>query len=67
MHYQPINQRLVSQRREGMPTLEPTLVPWCKLNISSFLTLPHVLDCLICTRNAISTVLLLQMIEGWMG
>ena len=25
----------------------------CKLNISSFLTLPHLLDCLICTRNVL--------------
>ena len=25
------------------------------LNISSFLTLPHLLDCLICTRNSMST------------
>ena len=24
------------------------------LNISSFLTLPHLLDCLICTRNSVS-------------
>ena len=33
--------------------------PKCKLNISSFLTLSHLLDCLICTRNSVSTVLLL--------
>ena len=31
----------------------------CKLNISSFLTLPNLLDCLICTRNCVSIVLLL--------
>ena len=37
----------------------------CKLNISSFLTLPQLLDCLICTRNSMSIVLLLQMMEGW--
>ena len=30
-----------------------------KLNISSFLSLPHLLDCLICTRNSVSIVLLL--------
>ena len=33
--------------------------PKCKLNISSFLTLSHLLDCLICTRNFVSIVLLL--------
>ena len=34
--------------------------PRCKLNISSLLTLPHLLDlldCLICTRNSVSIVL----------
>ena len=35
----------------------------CKLNISSFLTLPCLLDCPICTRNAIFIVLFLQMME----
>ena len=33
--------------------------------ISSFLTLPHLLDCFICARNAMSIVLLLQMMGGW--
>ena len=33
--------------------------PKCKLNISSFLILPYLLDCLICTRNFVSIVLLL--------
>ena len=33
--------------------------------ISSFLTLPHLLDCLISTRNTMSIVLLLQMMGGW--
>ena len=37
----------------------------CNLIISSFLTLPHLLDCLICTRNAMPIVLLLQMMGGW--
>ena len=32
-----------------------------KLNISSFLTLPHLLDCMICTRNSVSIVLLSMM------
>ena len=39
--------------------LGPAPDPKCKLNISSFLTFPHSLDCLICTRNSMSIVLLL--------
>ena len=39
----------------------PAPDPKCKLNISSFLTLPHLLDCLISTRNSVSFVLL----EWW--
>ena len=31
----------------------------CKLNILSFLTLSHLLDCLICTGKSVSIVLLL--------
>ena len=31
------------------------------VNISPFLTLPHLLDCLICTRNSVPIVLLLWM------
>ena len=38
--------------------------PKCKLNISSFLILPYLLDCLICTRNFVSIVLLLWMMRG---
>ena len=41
----------------------PAPDPKCKLNISSFLKLPHLSDCLICTRNYISIVLLLQMMR----
>ena len=33
----------------------------CKLVISWFFTVPHLIDCLICTRNPMSIVLLLQM------
>ena len=33
----------------------------CKLIISSSLTLPYLLDCVVCTRNAMSILLLLQM------
>ena len=46
-------------RRQGMLTQGPAPDPKCKLNISSFLTLPYLLDCLICTRNSVSIVLLL--------
>ena len=45
-----------------MLTQQPTPDPKCKLIISSFIALPHLLDCPICTRNAI--VLLLQMMAG---
>ena len=37
----------------------------CKLIISSFLAIQHLLDCLICNRNAMSIVLLLEMMERW--
>ena len=51
-------------RRQGMLTQEPTPDPKCKVIILSSLTLPHLLNYLICTRNAMSIVLLLQMMEG---
>ena len=64
---QNIMTRIVSAGalRQGMPTQGPTSDRKCKLIISSFLTLPHLLDSLICTRNDISIVLLLQMMGGW--
>ena len=40
---------LVACRRQGI---------LCKLNISSSLTLQHLFDCLICTRNSMPIVLL---------
>ena len=40
-----------------MLTQGPAPDPKCKLNISSFLTLLHLLDSLICTQNSVSTVL----------
>ena len=49
----------------GMLTQGPAPDPKYKLNISSFLTLPHLSDCLICSRNSVSIVLLLQMKRGW--
>ena len=45
----------------------PTSDHKCKLNISSFLTLPHSLDCLICTKNTMSIVLLLQIMADVIG
>ena len=42
-----------------MLTQGPTPDLKCKLNISSFLTLTHLLDCLM------PIVLLLQMVDGW--
>ena len=50
---------LVSCRRQGMLTQGLVPDPKCMLNISSFLALPHLLDCLICTKNSVSIVLLL--------
>ena len=55
---------LVSCRRQGMLTQGPEPDPKCKLIISSFFTLPHLLDCLNFTRNAMSIVLSLQMLGG---
>ena len=51
--------QLVSSRRQGVLTQGPAQDPKSKLNISSFLTLLHLLDCLICTRNSVLIVLLL--------
>ena len=45
----------------------PAQDPRCRLNISSFLTLPHLLDTLICTRNSVSIVLLLGMMGDGIG
>ena len=52
---------LVSWRKQRMLTQGPTEDPKCKLNISSFITLPHLLDCLISSRNYVSILLLLWM------
>ena len=56
---------LVSWRRQGILTQGPAPDPKCKLNISSFLALPNLSDCLICTRNSVSIVFLLEMVGGW--
>ena len=48
-----------------MPNQEPTPDAKCKLIISSLLTVAHLLDSLICAENAMSIVLLLQIMgEG---
>ena len=39
--------------------------PKFKLNISSFLTLPHLIDGLICTRNCVHSIVI--MIDGGVG
>ena len=48
-----------------MLTQGPTRDTKCKLIISSFLTFLHLLDCLFYTRNAMSIVLLLQIMGEW--
>ena len=48
-----------------MLTQGPTPDPKCNLIMSSFLTLPHLLDWLVCTRNAMSIVLFLQIMGAW--
>ena len=56
---------LVSCRKQGMLTQGPAPDPMCKLNVSSFLTLPHLSDCFSCTRNSVSIVLFLGIMWGW--
>ena len=56
----------MSYTRHGVPTEGSPPDHKCKLNISSFLTLPHTLHCLICTKNIMITVLL-QMMGEWEG
>ena len=48
-----------------MLTQGPKSDPKSKLIISPFLTLPGLLNCLIFTRNAMSTVLLLPLMGRW--
>ena len=57
---------LGSWRKQGMLTQGPAPDRKCKLNISSTLTLPPLLDCLICARNSMSILLLLQMLGDGM-
>ena len=52
---------LVSCRRQQMLTQGATADSKCKLYISSFLIYPHQLDCLICAKNIMVIVMLLEM------
>ena len=63
--FMSIDARPNATRRQGMLTQGPAPDPKCMLIISSFLTLPHLLDCLNFTRNAMSIVLSLQILGGW--
>ena len=50
-----------------MLTQGPTPDSKRELNITSFLTLPHPLQCLIFAKDIIITVFLLQVMGGWEG
>ena len=59
---------LVSCRRQGLLTQGPAPDSKCKLNISSFLTLPYPLDCFNCAKDIMIIVLLLEMMgDGKVG
>ena len=51
----------------GILTQGPTPDPKCKVIILLFLILPHLLDCLICSMNITSIVLLLQIMGDGIG
>ena len=57
----------MSCREQGILTKGPAPYPKCKLYISSFLTLPHPLECLICAKDIMIIALLLQIMGGWEG
>ena len=48
-----------------MLTHGPAPDPKCELDVASFLTLPHLLHCLICAKDIMVTILLLQVMGGW--
>ena len=56
---------LGSFRRQGMLAHWPAPDPKWKLIISSFFILPYLLDFLICTRNVIPILLLLEIMGRW--
>ena len=41
--------------------------PKCELNITSFFTLLHPLCCLICAKDIMVFLLLLEVMGGWVG
>ena len=62
---------LVSCRMQGMLTQGPGPDPKCELNVTSFLTLSHPLHCLICAKNIMVIILLLEVmgdgkVGGWL-
>ena len=66
-----INNKAGDLLEKRIPTQGPELDPKFNLNISSFLTLSHLLTWLIGTRNVRSIVFLLQMVgerinKGWL-
>ena len=59
---------LVPCKKQGMLTQCPALDPKSKLNITSFVPLPHPLHCLICAKDIMIIVLLLQVMgDGKLG
>ena len=50
-----------------MLTQGPAPDPKCGLNITSFFTLPHPLDCPISAKDIMVTVFLLQVMGEWEG
>ena len=55
---------LVSCRKQGKLTQGPAPDPKCKLNFTSFLTLPHSFDCPICAKSSLFIVLFVQILGG---
>ena len=58
---------LLSCSRQGILTQGPAQDTKCELNITSFLTFPDPLHCPICAKDILVTVLLLQVMGGWVG
>ena len=58
---------LLSYRRQEILTQGSTPDPKCGLNITSFLTLPHRLHCLICAKDIKMIVSLLEVMIEWEG
>ena len=56
-----------SVKNDDIYTWDLAPAPKCKLNISSFLTLPYPLDCLICANDIMIIVSLHMMGDGKVG